>query len=57
MDPLGSRCQIELEHTRDLLGAMSVKEKGGGGRRWQGMPLVDNAGLTPVTTEREGRIG
>lgn len=57
MDPLGTRCQDELEHTRDLLEAMSVKKKGGGGKRWQGEPSDHNIGLTPVKREREGRTG
>ena len=48
MDPLGSTGRKGLEHTRDLLGEMSVKEKRGGGERGQAEPSDHSAGLTPV---------
>lgn len=53
---LWGRCQDELEHARDLLGEMSMEEKGGGGRRWQGGPSDHHASLTPMKSKTEGRI-
>ena len=57
MDPLGSTGWKGLEHTRDLLGEMSVKEKRGGGERGQAEPSDHSAGLTPVKGETERSTG